>query len=82
MRAFTVYWNQLTDVTQIKYNQSFPDWSYMEKVDVLDEEPSFMCNSCHEHFPREEMDFDVDNDQDLCKNCNYQSYNEAPYGED
>lgn len=35
MRAFTVYWNQLTDVTQIKYNQSFPDWSYMEKVDVL-----------------------------------------------
>lgn len=37
MRAFTVYWNQLTDVTQIKYNQSFPDWSYMEKVDVLDD---------------------------------------------
>ena len=35
MRAFTVYWNQLTDVTQVKYNQSFPDWSYMEKVDVL-----------------------------------------------
>ena len=35
MRAFTVYWNQQTDVTQIKYNQSFPDWDYMEKVDVL-----------------------------------------------
>jgi hypothetical protein len=35
MRAFTVYWNQYTDETQIKYNQSFPDWSYMEKVDVL-----------------------------------------------
>jgi chemotaxis protein CheY-P-specific phosphatase CheC len=35
VRAFTVYWNQLTDVTQVKYNQSFPDWSYMEKVDVL-----------------------------------------------
>jgi chemotaxis protein CheY-P-specific phosphatase CheC len=35
MRAFTVYWNQLTDVTQIKYSQSFPDWSYMKKVDVL-----------------------------------------------
>lgn len=47
-----------------------------------DEEPLFMCNSCHDHFPREEMDFDVDDDQDLCKNCNYQSYNEAPYGKD
>jgi hypothetical protein len=35
MRAFTVYWNPYTDVTQVKYNQSFPDWSYMEKVDVL-----------------------------------------------
>ena len=35
MRAFTVYWNQQTDVTQIKYNQSFPDWDYMEKIDVL-----------------------------------------------
>lgn len=35
MRAFTVYWNQQTDVTQIKYNKSFPDWDYMEKVDVL-----------------------------------------------
>lgn len=60
----------------------FNDYENGEKVDVLDEEPSFMCNSCHEHFPREEMDFDVDDDQDLCKNCNYQSYNEAPYGED
>jgi hypothetical protein len=47
-----------------------------------DEEPLFMCNSCHDHFPREEMDFDVDDDQDLCKNCNYQTYNEAPYGQD
>lgn len=45
-------------------------------------EPKFMCNSCHEHFNREEMDFDVDDDQDLCKNCNYQSYNDAPYGQD
>jgi hypothetical protein len=60
----------------------FNDYENGGKVDVLDEEPSFMCNSCHEHFPREEMDFDVDDDQDLCKNCNYQSYNDAPYGED
>ena len=28
------------------------------------------------------MDFDVDDDQDLCKNCNHQSYNDAPYGQD
>lgn len=49
--------------------------------DLLEEEPLFMCNSCHEHFPREEMDFDVDDDQDLCKNCNFVSYNDAPYGE-
>ena len=49
--------------------------------DLLEEEPLFMCNCCHEHFPREEMDFDVDDDQDLCKTCNYQNYNEAPYGE-
>jgi formylmethanofuran dehydrogenase subunit E len=48
--------------------------------DLLEEEPLFICNSCHEHFPREEMDFDVDEDQDLCKTCNYQSYNEGPYG--
>lgn len=47
-----------------------------------DEEPLFMCNSCHDHFPREEMDFDEDNNSDLCKTCNYQSYNEAPYGQD
>lgn len=49
---------------------------------VADEEPLFMCNCCHDHFTREEMDFDVDDDQDLCKNCNYKSYNEAPYGQD
>lgn len=47
-----------------------------------DEEPLFMCNCCHELLPREEMNFDVDDDQDLCKNCNYQTYNEAPYGQD
>ena len=47
-----------------------------------EEEPLFMCNCCHEHFPKEQMDFDVDDDQDLCKTCNYQSYNEAPYGQD
>jgi len=46
------------------------------------EENKYLCNCCHEFFPKEEMDFDVDDDQDLCKNCTYQSFNEAPYGED
>ena len=46
----------------------------------FDDEPKFMCNKCHEHFIRQDMDFD--DDQDLCKNCNYVSYNDAPYGQD
>ena len=49
---------------------------------MKNEEPKFMCNCCGDLFPREEMDFDVDDDQDLCKNCNYKTYNDAPYGED
>jgi hypothetical protein len=50
----------------------------MEQLD----ECMFMCNNCHEHFSREEMDFDTDADCDLCKNCNHKTDNEAPYGED
>jgi len=41
-----------------------------------------MCNKCHEHFHKADMDFDVEDDQDLCKNCNYVSFNDAPYGEE
>jgi hypothetical protein len=63
------------------------DFNYIELYAIaelcnFDDEPKFMCNSCHDHFNRDEMDFDVDDDQDLCKNCNYQSYNDAPYGQD
>ncbi len=56
-------------------------------IDFLPEEEwdkyenKFICNSCHEHFHAADMDFDV-NDSDLCKNCNYVSFNDAPYGED
>ena len=50
----------------------------MKKLDK--DEPMYMCNCCGDLFPVE-MDFDVDDDQDLCKNCNYQSYNDAPYGD-
>lgn len=58
----------------------FDDYEDNDRVDLFSNK--FMCNCCHEHFPKEEMDFDVDDDQDLCKTCNYQSYNEAPYGQD
>jgi hypothetical protein len=44
-------------------------------------ENQYMCNSCHELYPSEEMDFDADDESDLCKNCNHISYNDAPYGD-
>lgn len=44
-------------------------------------ENEYCCNSCGRGFLREEMDFDID-DVDLCKNCNYTSFNDAPYGDD
>jgi formylmethanofuran dehydrogenase subunit E len=50
-------------------------------IQQIEEEPTYMCNSCHEHFPADEMDMDVEDDQDLCKNCNFVSYNDAPYGD-
>jgi len=39
----------------------------------------FCCDNCGGGFIREEMAFDV-NDQDLCKDCSYVSFNDAPYG--
>ena len=44
-------------------------------------ENEYMCDNCGGGFIKEEMDFDV-NDQDLCKNCSYISFNDAPYGEE
>lgn len=44
-------------------------------------EEKYICNVCHEHYPANEMDFDEENESDICKNCNYVSYNDAPYGE-
>jgi DNA-directed RNA polymerase subunit RPC12/RpoP len=44
-------------------------------------ENDYSCNNCGSGFAAEEMDFDVE-DQDLCKNCSYRSFNDAPYGED
>ena len=44
-------------------------------------ENDYCCDNCGGGFAKEEMDFDV-NDQDLCKNCNYKSFNDFPYGND
>jgi hypothetical protein len=38
-------------------------------------ENEYCCDNCGGGFIREEMDFDV-NDQDLCKNCSYVSFND------
>ena len=58
----------------------FDDYENNERVDTTLNK--FICNCCGGLSPQEEMDFDVDDDQDLCKNCNYQSYNDAPYGQE
>jgi hypothetical protein len=51
-------------------------------IDMFDfNSDRFCCDNCGGGFTREEMDFDV-NDQDLCKNCNHTTFNDAPYGED
>lgn len=44
-------------------------------------ENEYSCDNCGSGFAKEEMDFDVD-DQDLCKNCSHKSFNDAPYGDD
>ena len=44
-------------------------------------ENDYCCDNCVGGFAKEEMDFDV-NDQDLCKNCNHTSFNDFPYGND
>jgi hypothetical protein len=44
-------------------------------------ENEYMCDCCGGGFIKEEMDFDV-NDQDLCKNCSCISFNDSPYGEE
>ncbi len=54
---------------------------FLPEEEWVDYENKFMCNSCHEHFHRADMDFDV-NDSDLCKNCNTVTFNDAPYGEE
>jgi hypothetical protein len=48
-------------------------------INKIEEEPLFCCDNCGDKFTREEMDLVVE-DADLCKNCTYKSFNNAPYG--
>ena len=43
-------------------------------------ENEYCCNNCGGGFIKEEMVFGED--EDLCKNCDYTSFNDAPYGEE
>lgn len=53
---------------------------YLPEEEWEQYENEYCCDNCGGGFTRDEMDFDV-NDSDLCKNCNFVSYNDAPYGE-
>ena len=44
-------------------------------------ENEYCSDSCGGGFIKEEMNFDI-NDQDLCKDCSYVSFNDAPYGDE
>jgi len=55
--------------------------AYLPEEEWEQYENEYCCNNCGGGFLKEEMDFDVD-DVDLCKNCNYTSFNDAPYGEE
>ena len=54
---------------------------YLPEEEWEQYENEYMCDNCGGGFIKEEMDFDV-NDQDLCKNCNHTSFNDSPYGEE
>jgi len=54
---------------------------YLPEEEWEQYENDYQCQNCGGGFTREEMDFDV-NDVDLCKNCNYTSFNDAPYGDE
>ena len=54
---------------------------YLPEEEWEQYENDYQFQNCGGGFTRDEMDFDVD-DVDLCKNCNYTSFNDAPYGEE
>jgi len=73
------------DVTAIEELLSFVPREnligYLPEEEWEQYENDYCCDNCGSGFTREEMDFDV-NDQDLCKNCSYISFNDAPYGDE
>ena len=52
---------------------------YLPEEEWEQYENDYQCQNCGGGFTRDEMDFDV-NDVDLCKDCNYTIFNDAPYG--
>lgn len=54
--------------------------AYLPEEEWEKYENEYCCDNCGGGFIKDEMDFDV-NDQDLCKNCSYTSFNDTPYGE-
>lgn len=46
------------------------------KTHCIEEE--YICNSCHEHYPSNEMDIDPEGESDICKDCNQVLYDNAP----
>jgi hypothetical protein len=55
--------------------------AYLPEEEWEKYENEYCCDNCGGGFIHEEMDFDV-NDQDLCKDCSYVSFNDAPYGDE
>ena len=53
--------------------------AYLPEEEWSKYENEYCCDNCGGGFIADEMDFDI-NDQDLCKNCNYKSFNNSPYG--
>ena len=54
--------------------------AYLPEEEWEKYENEYCCENCGGGFIKDEMDFDI-NDQDLCKNCSYRSFNDTPYGE-
>jgi hypothetical protein len=72
-------WFEDNTMTRLSYGGFHPTWIEIEEKEI--EENKYICNSCHEHYPANEMDFDAEDGSDLCKNCNHISHNDSPYGE-
>jgi len=66
----------LNDLCNEDLTQEYKD-TFGDTISIVDN--VYMCDSCGGGFTRDEMDFDV-NDQDLCKDCSTISFNDAPYG--